>query len=553
MTPVPNQPIAFERQVDCHIDPTEWPIPVQSGDVTQFQFALDNCLADGNIIYNGDFTRDGGSGIGWVITAPSSWLLQPYFGNILHIFGAPLGYVGQTVMIAPYTLVQLTVTINQNTGQCGLAMLSAGTIVWDEQFVGNVSGTFTFWIYSANQIDSLFLTANGASNATFGQIQINPVNTYLRANLLDSTGTVIYPDIPFNVNNGWATFSYDWAAADTPQGCYTIEVYDPCDCSQNGLIALDLITGTYPSAIYGLGGLWAGDFAGSWQIGAGQAVYTGTGVPDTSDIRVSNSPLCVGTSYDVSYRVTGLANAQVRVSLGNTVGTWRTANGTHTETLVCTVHGGLSFTAQSIGVAGSLTVYSVSIVATTPIATYTSPTLSYRTTDECCTKLVTICNDSDAMNIGFVGTGFAPSIRLDAHLRGTGFGSERNQYRDSVGRSKVYFGQSVKVSELAFEAPEFVHDFIRLAVIADHLFIDGSEFEVQADEYPTMSLNDWDDLSGVQLPVSPKVENTRNRRISSAIRGCGADGATIGVITGGTRPFPDLSTSTDGKPITIDG
>lgn len=559
MTPAENQSVRFNRSVDCNIDETEYRLPVIYGDVTQFQFALDNCLSDPNLIYNGDFTKAGGSGQGWNIVAPSSWLLQPYFGNILHIPNTATGYVGQSVVVSANTLVNIQVEINQTVGQCGLALLSGGVIVWSRTFEGVRSGVFNDYAFSSSEIDTIYLTAGATSNATFGSVRMNAINTRIDAALIDdSDGSVAYGSIPFNVYNGFATFTIDWETLEIPKGCYHVKVYDPCRCGQNGLIGLDLNTGAGGSAVYNYGvGYWVVD--SSWVVQNGTALYNGTGVPDTSSIFYTNRPLCVGVEYNVRYTVSALANAQVRIGLGSTFGTWQTADGTYTETITASVSGTIQIVAQSIGVAGVVAISNFQIEAVDPVADYESVGFSVTTVEEdCCTKLVTICNDSDAFDMGFVGTGFAPNVRLNAHLRGTNYTSDRNRYIDSVGRSTVYYGRSRKVRELAFEAPEFVHDFIRLGVIADHVFVDGDEYVVEADEYPTMSLNDWDDMSGVQLPLSAKVENNMNRRLSDVVRGCGADGQPLGTqdkptIIGGTTPPRKPLATTDGEIITVDG
>ena len=556
MTPAEDQPVRFNRVVDCHIDDGGYLMPAIYGDVTQFQFSLDSCNADPNLIYNGLFDQDGGSGQGWSISAPTSFTIQPTLGYIQHIAGMSFGFISQSVVIADGVLFVLRFTITQTTGTCNVRL--GGTTNWFVDFTGNATGTYEYILTSA-AFTYIRFGASLASDASFGSVSINTLNVAMKADLIsDADGSVAYADLPYTIYNGYATFSIDWEALEIPRGCYHIEAYDPCTCAQlGGLVGLDLETGARPSAIYTYGvGYWVVD--DSWEISAGVANYSGASVPDTSSIFYSNRPLCVGTEYTVTYSIAGLADAQVRVRLGSTSGTWRTADGTYTETLTPTVSGTISFMAQSVGVAGSLSITDVSIVATEPVADYISESYSVRTEDDdCCTKLVSICNDSDAFGMGFVGTGFAPNLRIEAHVRGTNYPSDRNRYIDSTGKSTVYYGRSRKVSELAFDAPEFVHDFMRLAVIADHFFIDGTEYVVDADEYPTMSLNQQDDISGVSLPVCAKVENNMNRRLSDAVRGCGVDGATLGVTgkptTGGRTPVPRPLGTTEGQGITLDG
>lgn len=560
MTPSPYQPLRFNNDLDCHLSDGGFVLKAIDGDVTQFQFALDNCLADGNIIRNGSFTEAGGIGTGWNRVGPTAWSFEPYFGRVIHVFGSTLGWVHQDVIIAQGQLCQLTVTINQRVGTSYVAFVSGGAIVQYQSFTGIVSQTVSIWVLSSsNVIDGILLgTTTANSDVSFGQVRLVPINTRLKADVVDLAGAVVYDDIPYNVNNGWATFTMNWEGLALGQGCYRVNVYDPCDCGQNGLVALDMQTGCYPSAVWDTPQCpWS--IGASWTVGGGSAEYTGVSVPNTNSIFTRNSPLCVGVQYQIRYRVVSLANAQVRVACGSTSGTWRTTTGTYTETLTPTVSGSLSFVAQSVGVAGSVTIDNVELVAVERNATFVSEVISYRPMDDgdCCTRLLSICNDTDAFDMGFIGTGFTPSVRMECQLSGGTYPTTRNKYRDSFGAQKVYFGRTYAVRDLIYEAPTYVHDFLNLALIADHFFVEGVEYEVEPDEYPTPSRNTDDDLSWVTLPISLATENMVNRRVSSTVRGCGIDGATLGVdqkpIVGGSRPKPDLSTSTDGQVITLDG
>jgi hypothetical protein len=562
MTPVPDQPLGFDRSVDCNLRPGPFVQLAQDGDITQFQFQVTDCAASQELIWNGAFTLEPDSE-GWTALPAPSWLFQPYFGNVLHVPGTLPGNVTQALLVSDGVLISLTVTVNQTVGQCSLNIGGSGGITWSQSFTGAVSGTFTYWIV-ADGMEYVRFAASSSSDATFGQVSVKAYNTTFETAVLDESGAVVATDIPYNVYNGWVTFSLDWESAGLDAGCYTIEVYSPCDCSQNGVLALDMYTGSFGSACYEFGmgagvGMWA-SVGASMSVYNSYLTYVGTGVPNTTNATLAGRLLCVGTEYAITYTVSGLANAQVRVQMGSTSGSWHNANGTYTDTLTPTVSGTLSFQAQSVGVAGGLLINAVSIEATTKTASETSQPVRYM--PECCkTKQITICNDSNAFGMGFVGTGWAPSIRVPASMTRSNYGGERNKYTDSNGRSMTYYGTSRKITDLRFGAPDFVHDFVRLGTIADHLLIDGVEYFAESDEYPTMSRDEAIDMSAVTLPVSLKVELTRNRRIDDTTRGCGASGNELqatqkpdsNVITGGTRPKPDLSTSDEGQVITIDG
>ena len=556
MTPVPNQPLGFNREVDCNIDTGPFQLLAQGDDVTQFQFTAESCAADPNLVYNGLFTVAGGTTNGWILTPSGALLLQPYWGTVQHLSGTTATTLRQNLVVSDGVLLLVRFSLRQTVGKFTFRV-GAQTWTWN----GAVDGNFSYYV-TANDMNNgdtyPYIRAEWsvASDAQFGNVSIIPQASDFTANMYDVDGTLIYNDIPHTLVNGAVTWSLDWAANTFPPGCYTIKVKDNCNCGQGGLIGLDFNTGAGGSSIYQNGqAYWV--VGGSWIIQNWGAGYFGTGVPDTSSILYRNSPLCIGQQYTVQYTVTSISDAQVRVSLGGTNGTWRTAVGTYTEVITPAISGNFSFIAQSVGAPGVATIMAVSISLVTPEYGWTSQPIKYSPTIDCKTHLLTICNDSDAMGMVFVGTGFAPNIRVHSHTRATGYKSTRNAYTDSLGTARNYYGVSRRVKEFSFGAPEYVHDFARLAVIADHVFIDDDEVFIEADEYPTMSLNDVNDISGAIIPFSAKTENIRNRRISDVVRGCGVKGAGLEVtqkpITGGTVPPRKPLGTTEGQIITIDG
>lgn len=547
MTPVPNQPVVFNYAPDCNLTQGEWASLVMEGDITGFQFEIGGCATEPDLIHNGLFNLPD-TDEGWAINPPSSWIMQPFWGQIYHVPGSTVGTAIQTLIVSDGILMQLSVRIVQTVGS---VTITIGNYV--HTITGTYNGVFTDWII-ADGVSTVSFAVTTASDATIGSVSLIPYNTEFQTDIIDLDGNIINSGIPFNVFNGWATFSLDWfdSVADT-NGCYRIRVYDPCLCGQFGLIPLDLTTGVGTSAVSG----WAWAIGDRWALGSGLASYVGTSAPDTSTFRLKNAPYCVGTEYTVTYTIDSIVDAQVRVSMGGANGTWQTAVGSYSETITPTVSGSLIFTAQSVGSPGVVIISGIRITAVTPEYSWESEVFKYGEWDAC-HKEIRICNDSDAMGMGFVGTGFSPWVRTRAHVRGTGYNSERNKYRDGFGNSKVYWGTSLPVKDLAFDAPEYIHDFVRLGLIADHFYVDSDEYEVEADEYPTMGINMDDDLSGVALPIVPKSSNTMNRRISSVVRGCSPDGQAIGVIgrpivTGGTHGSGKPLATTDGEVIIIDG
>jgi hypothetical protein len=554
MTPVPDQPLGFNREVDCNILAGNFSLLAQAGDVTQFQFTADSCAADPNLVYNGLFTVAGGTVNGWIETPSGALVVEPYFGTVRHLSGTTATTLRQNLIVSDGVLLLVRFSLRQTVGKFTFRV---GAQAWT--WSGDVDGNFSYYVTAndmnvADTYNYIRAEWSVASDAQFGNASIIPQASDFTADIYTTAGDLKLEDIPYTLVNGAVTWSIDWQSLGfTDGGCYVVKVKDNCSCGQGGLIGLDFNTGAEPSSIYQNGSAY-------WAVGTGWLIYNGTAAffgPSTASIFYRTTPLCSDVEYTVTYTVSGAVDAQVRVSLGTVYGTWRNAVGTYTETITPTNGGSISFIGDLTAPGGGITITNVSIALVTPEYGWESETISYSETECCETHLLTICNDSDAMGMVFVGTGFAPSVRLLSHVRGTGYKSDRNAYTDSLGTSRTYYGRSRKVKEFAFDAPEYVHDFVRLAVIADHVFIDDTEYFVEPDEYPTKSGNENDDISGVNLPISLKTENTMNRRISDVVRGCGLNGAGLEVtskpITGGTAPPRVPLGTTDGQIITVDG
>ena len=121
------------------------------------------------------------------------------------------------------------------------------------------------------------------------------------------------------------TVSYDWndeLGECLPNGCYYIEVSEPCDCGSGGFVAEDFIT---------VQNQWDGN-NGGWQFnGTGNAIYDGSPSPDS--IWVENV-VCAGEDYEVTYTLSAMnAGNEFQVRIGAQLGINRTTDGTFTETI----------------------------------------------------------------------------------------------------------------------------------------------------------------------------------------------------------------------------
>jgi hypothetical protein len=181
-----------------------------------------------------------------------------------------------------------------------------------------------------------------------------------------------------------------------------------------------------------------------------------------------------------------------------------------------------------------------SIEAVTPIATYRSVAFELKDTLCQCTVLVSACGNGDQFNMGFVGTGFNPSIRLESTLRTSSYPTTREAYEFSTGQKKTTYMRTRKARSLAYGAPEYVHDFIRLTLGFDNVYLDGRASFCEDDEV---------DFGVATYTFSDAVELTEKRPCADgAPLGCDVEGIALEVNVGTRKPV--LNTST-GKTLNI--
>lgn len=492
---LPNQPVIFDEVLDCHLLPSNIVMLAQYGDITQFQMSLEPCYADFDVLNNGEF--DGSTG--W--TVGTGWTVAD--GQACH--DGLYGSISQVAPASDGVLARLTFTLDVGTLGC---VVQWGT--WLENFTQ--SGTYTRWIVA----DSAAVFGVAASgNVCISGLQLITVRTDFSVTIIDPNDNIIdtlhTSDGYFNFEDGYFTCSIDWETLGVDDGCYRLVVVDPCPCSQRGITALDFVTS--PAA-------WIIQDS-AWVIGGGTATFTNA---NSRQARLDNV-ICEDVQYIVSYTLTGMgAGEEFTVRLGGTDGVTRNADGTYTEVITS---GGtyLAMIGDGNGVSNTFEVTGFSIETLIPYEYLTSNVIQVSTTDfGCKTYLLSLCNDSDGLGFGFENTGFAPNFRIEASLaRGT-YPSIRESYEYSTGRKATSYGRGRVARELGLDLPPHLVDFMSLTPLADHFYIDGDEYFVEDDEFPSVSWDDNVHQGGFALNVSKKTQLIENRRLSSAIRGCSVNG-----------------------------
>jgi hypothetical protein len=494
---IDNQPIVFNPEDECWLEDSEFHILAQYGDVTQFQMKLEPCGTDLNLIQNGEL--DGSTH--W--NTFGGWSINN--GVATHTLGAP-GQLSQSAPVSNGTMTRLTFDYVATDNTRSIRVSYQG----QQNYIFN-TGSYEFWIEGDSSIyQSLVFTADSATACSVSNIQLISINTNFSVAILDLDNTPItqidqstgYLDF----TNGYFTASIDWEALSIPDGCYRLALVDPCPCGQRGIVALDLVSSVFEWQI-----------TNNWTIGSGVATYNDSGNAFASLL----NNVCSGKTYKVTYTIAGMTtgNEEFRFGLGSSYGTMRTANGTYTEQI--TSNGDrVRLWGSSASGTQTYTVGSISIEEVIPSSILFSNVIKVQEEFSCRTLALSLCGDSDSLGFGFEGTGFKPLMRIPASLTRSSYPMERLSYDNSIGRKSTYYARSRKARELGFDGDVYVHDFAHLFGMADHFYIDDVEYFVEEDEYPSISWGEDDNVGGVTLQVSKKVQLVENRRLNSSSIGC---------------------------------
>lgn len=514
---IPYQPLPFGLEENCTLPCASWIQKIHNTDRTSFQFTYGACGNTNNVLTNGDFTS---GGTGWTVvgawTYSFGWANSPNGGA---------GYIQQAISLTGF--VELTFGLEVNAGSM---VLSSNLGLIDFYTFGG-SKSVVFDATGMTNINFFFGTAAG------GRIQnviLRPMSSDVRVSIIapDGTATPIDSSVTKTITDGFITMAVDWDGIDL--GCYTLGVYDPCQCSQFGFIGDDFDTPN--QFVVSVGG------AGNVDVSDGDMTVTNSGVSAVTVLR--KDVLCVGVEYTLTYTLTNMSvGDSFRFAAGSANGILRTADGSYTETITVTATNDqpqdLRFIFGLVGGLHAVFLSKFSIEAVTPIVTYTSVPFQLVDSDNCngCSILVEACGNGNQLNFGFDGSGFKPSIRLDGTLRGSGYPSTRTSYEYATGKRVVPYARLRKARSLLFGAPEYVHDFMQTLIALDNVYINGRLSHCEDEEYPTPSFEEDFDLAVVTMTFSDKTELTEKRPCAaSADTGCVTGG--YGITYSGTGGLP---------------
>jgi hypothetical protein len=536
-------PVRFNFEQHCSMRDMGWRQPVQWGDDTQFQFSLDLCATERNLILNESFDTNSD----W--TAAGTAFIDTINGWGVKYVGAGVGQISQSFTVADDVYLFLTFDIVVQSDSMKLAL---GT--YTELFTE--SGTYTRYV-RANSVSSIVFGGSTQSAWYITSVGLYAINTNYVVRVVDLDGVVVrelsVEDTPayFYISRNWLTFSYDWTddvGEFLAEGCYLFEVSEPCECSNGGFVAEDLIT---------VQNQWTGS-AGGWDFnGTGVAIFNGSLATD--DAFIINA-LCDDVEYEVSYTLNAMNSGNTfYVRCGATTGTFRTTDGTYTETVIANASTTAAF--AIVGVTGSGGAFQLSNLR----IRRKERTFAFRSNifdlkqEHPCTSVIAACCDSDNLQAGYGDTFFQPRMRLKLT-----FGKPQYEpisiesYKGAFGTKRNYYYRGERIKLLQFGCSEYAHDFLAHLAGYDHVYLDGNAIFINSQEYAPSWDTIWDWGEG-ELQVSDKVELIEKRRCSSISTGCegslpiaiDSDGGGLGGTDGGVVVIDGRKGAKEGQYATI--
>ena len=497
---IPNQPVIFdEPDGACLLATVEYAQIVSYGDNTQFQLKNAPCASSIPLIENGGF--DDASawsfGTGWVSGA----------GYVEHTVGGGFGLLEQSVAFAAGRYYQLEITvdlINVQPESNGFAVTDGSEVLG---YMQSGSQTFTFWFFAVGSTMTVVPT-NTNDYIKITSIQAYELTSNIGINIIDANGIGGYAYFNNTTNPERFTWYKDtvtilipWDDVTGSDGCYRICVMDGCinTCAQNGVPNGDFAEGlnyweptTEDNITYGETPGTPSLFIGPTAAAAFQLVLEHTLVE-----------ICEDISIVVSFNVLEIKNAAgitVTVDAGNkqlditspvvgtntlsfTAGNTPTVNGP----LILTIDGGST---SNIAITDFTVTYFDAGENFT--CNLTSNLFNYKDWSNECTVFISISSTDDAFGFRFGDSNFAPRLRFGGRLapHTEPYINVRRTIQQSNGEKYPVYFESRKQMVLAFfnEIPE-IYDFVRLAIGAQHFYINGVEYFVEQDEFEEITWN----------------------------------------------------------------
>lgn len=493
---IENQPVFFGTADECATDE----IPVQlvdNSDVTQVQFSLDRCLWSEQLMTDQNFDSTS------TFVTNDNWSIV---SNLLCATGNTATGTSSALQLTVGNYYQINITVD-SLSVGGSIQVSLGS-----EIIGYITSTgeHTFYGFPVSFLGNTGIILNQAVDGTsicISEITVYEVETNLILAVLNSAGAyqteISYENDPdyFVFSKNTVTVSVNWAEIGISNGCYYLCMLDPCENTNGQNYPPQITNCTFTGSATG----WS--LLGTAAYSSNAVVFDGVSFGIAFQDNVFHN---VGTEYCVTIIVSAISGT-LSVTFGdNVVGTITTI-GTHTITGIAETSLSISVTAL---VGNTATVDSVCACPILP-ANYscnaTSNTFQLGDYTDSCTLIINACNNEDGLGFVFDGSGFSPRVRLEAKLRQAKYSNERTVYETSVGKKKNVYFSGRKSKNLCIDLqPEYIHDFLRLLLGFDNVFIDRELYSVDDDEYTVEYPEENDSTGKVRLLVSKQTQNVKN-------------------------------------------
>jgi len=513
---IPNQPVFFGETDACNSDDITINQIVDNTDTTQFQFELEPCVSAQEIVPDPNFTDTDN----YVLS--ENWSIE---GNQLCLSGTPeigasagTGTSG-TTFLSIFTAggyYQVTVIVDSISigGQVDVLIgaLTIGSIT--------STGTYTFYGFADTPFGvfdyPLFLVAMTAdTNICVSSLTSLEILTNLIFAIYTSDGTYTtefsYANNPtyFEFVDNTVTMTLDWSELSLSNNCYYICLLDPCENTNGQNYPADITNCTFTGSATG----WTLDGAAAY--GVNDIGFSGI----FSSIYQANVFNSFSTTYSININVTAIAGT-IDVFFGTNVVGSITTTGIHTISGIPASDFGLLI--QTFGSTATVRAVCADTVATSEYTcNQQSNTFALADYSNVCTKIINACNNENGLGFNFSNSGFTPRLRVEAKLRQSKYNNERSIFEDSQGTKKVYYFSGRKVKDLCIDLqPEYIHDFLRLLLGFDNVYIDTEPYFVEDDEYSIEYDDTQDNLAKVKIAVSKKTQNIKNINCSDTQNVC---------------------------------
>lgn len=322
----------------------------------------------------------------------------------------------------------------------------------------------------------------------------------LDGTLVNNWDSLVDPTL-FNFTKNYVTFTLENQNLD--KGCYYICIKDFCECIFE-VLNVDLEDPEAPWV------LLPGTGSFIYEPTEGWIKFEGKDEGDADSIR-SPDYLCVGLTYTVEFTIGNFpTGASIQMRNGTNSTGFKSAAGTYSLTFIAETEY-LTFDGQATADNGEAWVDYIVITPELPQNSdqydYCSQPLQVIEEGEYCTLLLEGCNDSDAFGFCFVGSGFQPSVRVQAKLQPaqpntTGIFEINSLGTRSPKYSEVRVVNNLKIIETAVYIWQFLFKWAYL----DNTTIDAEAYVMEEDNFQDVTWNKFNTKGTGSIPMGIKTQ-----------------------------------------------